>query len=133
MIVTVESSSSGASSLEEKEEKGEMMLFQKFVWNFCILGNKVMTMTGMYNTYLRRLICLRKIHWYKIFLLIGDLNDVLWLAQVHYNTGQYVSAQKLILESYRFKRCMPISSGKVLCEYELISKCSIAIRKQCMS
>ncbi|RIB15953.1 hypothetical protein C2G38_1548499 [Gigaspora rosea] len=28
--------------------------------------------------------------------MTGDLNDVLWLSQVHYNMGQYVSAQKLI-------------------------------------
>ncbi|RIB02175.1 hypothetical protein C2G38_2255756 [Gigaspora rosea] len=28
--------------------------------------------------------------------ITGDLNDVLWLAQVHYNRGQYVSDQKLM-------------------------------------
>ncbi|RIB15946.1 hypothetical protein C2G38_2191236 [Gigaspora rosea] len=72
MIVTVESSSSGASSLEKKARQWRKDAYFKILYGTAVLwGNKVMTMTG-------------------------DLNDVLWLAQVHYNMGQYVSAQKLI-------------------------------------
>ncbi|CAG8816065.1 8049_t:CDS:2, partial [Racocetra persica] len=69
---SIESSSSNASSLEEKTRQWRNDAYFKNLYETAVFwGNKVMTMTG-------------------------DSNDALWLAQVHYNMGQYVRAQKLI-------------------------------------
>ncbi|CAG8747256.1 4149_t:CDS:2, partial [Cetraspora pellucida] len=92
---SIESSSSNASSLEEKTRQWRNDAYFKNLYETAVFwGNKVMTMTG-------------------------DSNDVLWLAQVHYNMGQYVRAQNLIWN---------LIDSSVVCRF-LAAKCCIKMEK----
>jgi anaphase-promoting complex subunit 6 len=51
-------------------------------------------------------------------IIIDDSNDVFWLAQIYYNMGQYVRAQKLIWK---------LMDTSVACRF-LAAKCCVSMK-----